>query len=55
MGPSDALDMFSNHFDHLNLCRRDFEKIKFFDFLNFLFVGQDTKILKFTVLDAKMP
>ena len=28
-------------------------KIKIFDFLNFLFVDQDKKILNFTVWDAK--
>ena len=53
MDPFDALDMFRNHFDHPNLIRNDFEKNEIFRFFEFLFVGQDTKILNFTVWGAK--
>ena len=47
MGPSDALDMFSNHFDHLNLYRRDFEKNQNFRFFEFF----DLWVKKFSKID----
>tara|TARA_B100001123_G_C14881015_1_gene856012 strand:+ start:276 stop:515 length:240 start_codon:yes stop_codon:yes gene_type:complete len=46
MGPSDALDMFSNHFDHLNLYRRDFEKNQIFRFFEFFICGSRHKNLE---------
>ena len=53
MSPSDALDMFSNHFDYLNLQRKDFEKNENFRFFEFFVCGSRHKNLEFYRLGCK--